>query len=65
MRSYRVRNTIEKAGQAIVSQSADHQAGWVLYLLEILDTGEDDETYGRLLSDVGDGIATRLATGGW
>ena len=51
------------AGECIKKLSAYERLGWTLYLLEMLDDGQDD--YEQMLTDIQQNIETRLAEGSW
>ena len=51
------------AGECIKKLPTFERLGWTLYLLEMLDDGQDD--YEQMLTDIQQNIETRLAEGSW
>jgi len=56
---------LDQAALRIHRYDPARRAGWVVYILEVLQDGVDPDTYEDMLERVRDGINERLEEGSW
>jgi hypothetical protein len=60
-----VKDKVDAAAAVIAILPADERAGWVLYLLEVLDRTCKEKDITTLLVDVSLAVDARIQEGGW
>jgi hypothetical protein len=62
-----MREALDEAGQAIalLFDTPKLRAGWVAFLLEVMDETMSDQEYEATLAEVRDAIDTRIEIGRW